>query len=124
MTQEAIAAAHAHMDAVNTADTQQISQTQNFPFVHLWPDGRCEIAMKPEDLPEVDRKVLGNEWHHTDLDSTDVITAGPDAVAMRVTFTRRREDGSSMGSYEAVWVATRINGHWGIQFRNGTLSLD
>jgi hypothetical protein len=80
--------------------------------------------MQPEEASEVDRVLLGDEWDHTELDSTDVITAGPDAVALHVTFTRRRKDGGSLGSYEAIWVATRIDGHWGIQFRNGTLSLD
>lgn len=57
-------------------------------------------------------------WHHSTLDRADVIHAGPDKVHFDVGFSRYLADGSCYATHQAVWVVTRVDGHWGIQARS------
>jgi hypothetical protein len=74
-------------------------------------------------VPPDKNSILGSEWHHTVLESAKEITQGSEAVSFRVTFSRRREDESVMGNYEAVWIATNTGTGWAIQFRHGAVEL-
>ena len=105
-------------------DSQAMIASQNFPFVHIWPDGKTDYVETQEDFIPVDKdSVLGSEWHHTFLESAKEITQGGEAVSFRITFSRRREDESIIGSYAAIWIATNTETGWAIQFRHGAVEL-
>ena len=57
-------------------------------------------------------------WHHSTLDGADVIHEGPDKVHFDMRFSRFLDDGSRYATHRAVWVVTRLEGHWGIQARS------
>jgi hypothetical protein len=46
------------------------------------------------------------------------VQSGPDKLHFAVRFTRFREDGSPIASYESFYVVTRVAGHWGVQARS------
>ena len=79
----------------------------------------------PAEFEPIDRKTrLGSEWNRSVLESVEQLMSNEEAATYRIIFSRRRGDGSVMGRYEAVWVATRIGGEWKVQFRHGAIALD
>ena len=124
MSKTASEAVEVHMNAINQMDSEMMIASQNFPFVHIWPDGRTDYVETRDDFVPPDKdSVLGSEWHHTVLESAKEITQGSAAVSFRIEFSRRRVDESVMGQYEAIWIATNTGNGWGIQFRHGALEL-
>ena len=124
MASTAREAVDAHMAAINELDSDAMINSQNFPFVHLYPDGRTDFVGTASDfLPLNKDSDLGTEWNHTVLESAEEMTQGSQAISFRITFSRRRADESVLGQYEAIWVATNIGNGWGIQFRNGAIEL-
>jgi hypothetical protein len=124
MASTAREAVDAHMKAINALNSDAMINSQHFPFVHLWPDGRADFVENSGDfLPLNKDSDLGTEWHHTVLESAEEITQGREAVSFRIAFSRRRADDSVLGQYEAVWIATKNGKDWGIQFRHGALEL-
>jgi hypothetical protein len=119
------AAIASHMDAINARNDEAIISSQRFPFGHLWPDGRWELVASAAEFKPIDWKTrLGSEWHRSVLESADQIMSNDDAATYQIVFSRRREDGSVMGRYEAVWIATKIQNDWKVQFRHGAIVLD
>lgn len=114
-----------HMDAINERSDEAIISSQRFPFGHLWPDGRWEHVESAADFHPINWKTrLGSEWHRSVLESADLVMSNEDAATYRIVFSRRREDGSVMGRYEALWVATKIENDWRVQFRHGAIQLN
>ena len=114
-----------HMAAISKLDPAAMCESQNFPFVHIWPDGSTEFTETEEDFefPDVS-KILGSAWHHSVLEEAEEVTRDDNAISYRVVFTRRRDDDSILGKYEAIWLVTRSSGNWGVQFRHGAIELD
>ena len=118
------AALEAHMRAINTLEASQILASQHFPFTHLWQDGRSDHVATAAEFRPIDRTVLGTEWHHSVLDSAAEIARAHSAVTYLISFSRHRADDSVINSYRAIWIATKVDGDWRVQFRHGVLPLD
>ena len=124
MASTAREAVDTHMNAINELNSDAMISSQNFPFVHLYPDGRTDFVGTAGDfLPLNKDSDLGTEWDHTVLESAEKITQGSQTISFRITFSRRRADDSVLGLYEAIWVATNNGNGWGIQFRHGAIEL-
>jgi hypothetical protein len=124
MASTAREAVEAHMSAINELNSGAMINSQHFPFIHLWPDGRADFAETASDFRPLNKdNDLGTEWHHTVLDSAKEITQDNEAVSFRIEFSRQRADDSVLGQYEAVWIATNNGNEWGIQFRHGAIEL-
>ena len=77
------------------------------------------VIEKPEDFKTpFDALKRAEGWHHSTLDRADVIHEGADKVHFDVCFSRWKEDGPSYAVHQAIWVVTRVEGHWGIQARS------
>ncbi len=107
-----------HMDAVNGGPIEVMIDEHRFPFTHLFPDGRVVHWPTAEDFQAPDF-ALAADWHHSTLESAREIMSPPHAVTFLVEFSRRRSDDSIIAHYEAVWIATCIDGDWKVQFRHG-----
>ena len=118
------AALAAHMRAINTLEADQILATQHFPFTHLWHDGRSDHVSTAAEFEVIDRSLLGPEWHHSVLDDAKEVARADSAVTYLISFSRRRADDSLINSLRAVWIATKVDGDWRVQFRHGVLPLD
>jgi len=118
------AALAAHMRAINTLEADQMLATQHFPFTHLWHDGRSDYTATAAEFEAIDRSVLGPEWHHSVLDDAKEVARADSAVTYLISFSRRRADNSLINSFRAIWIATKVDGDWRVQFRHGVLPLD
>ena len=119
-----IAAARAFVDAFNAQDFEALASTLNYPHVRL-ANGRFVTIESHgafvERAPLVARALQEERWHHTVLTSIEVVHEGDDKVHLAIRFDRCHEDGRVYNQFETLWIATRQDAHWGIQFRSSYL---
>ncbi len=116
----ALAACDAFMEAFNRSDMAAWRRTLNYPHVRL-AEGSVVVSNTPDeyerewDFAEFARRT---GWHHSSYDRKQVVQRGPDKAHVAVRFTRYRADGSKIATYDALYVVTRVDGHWGVQIRS------
>jgi hypothetical protein len=116
----ALAACDAFKEAFNRSDMAAWRRTLNYPHVRL-AEGKVVVSNTPEeyerewDFAEFARRT---GWHHSSYDHKQVVQRGPDKAHVAVRFTRYRADGSKIATYDALYVVTRVDGHWGVQIRS------
>jgi hypothetical protein len=124
LTLQAIEGARAAMDgfmaAFNAEDAEAI-RTRWFHFPHVrFHSGTVTVMQRPEDYHNLvwTRDDQSEGWANSAWDYVEVIDAGPTKVHFRVQFTRRRSDGSAIGSYRSLYIVTNQDGRWAIQGRS------
>ncbi len=119
MTEAAARAAiDAFFEGFNGEDDVRMRASLNFPHVRL-ASGSVRVIDDPEQFnTPFDALKRTEGWHHSRLERAEVIHAGADKVHFDVRFSRFQADGSCYATHQAVWVVTRVDGHWGIQARS------
>ena len=117
----------AYMDAYNKQDSEAMADALNFPHIRF-VGGRFVVFESQEDFvrrQDTATSALEAEgWHHSVIESLEVIHASPDKVHLATEFTQRRADDSVYGRFNSLWIATLQDGHWGIQFRSSYMPSD
>jgi len=122
---DAHAAVHAFVDAFNRSDQAAIADAFNFPHVRLAGGAFTSFADRADFLARrapVNAALRDEGWHHTVLESIEVVHASRDKVHLSMRFTRHHVDGAVYADFPTLWIATRQSGHWGIQFRSSYLT--
>lgn len=107
----------------NAQDYKGVAESFHYPHVRIargevfiWNSPEEYLAARtPEDIA---RHIKGTGWHHTKWDTRKVIQSGANKIHIAVQFTRYREDGSVIGTYDSLYIVTRKDGRWGIQARS------
>ena len=106
------------MAAFNARDVERWAATFNYPSVRL-ASGRLVIfesaASHRRDLFE---RLSGTGWDHSAWDHHRVLHSSDDKVHFDTRFTRYRADGSTIGTYDSIYIVTRQEGHWGVAGRS------
>ena len=106
------------MRAWNARDVAAFAATFNYPSVRI-ASGRVRIiesaASHPADLFE---RMAATGWHHSAWLRRNIINSGDDKVHFDTRFGRYREDGSTIGEYDSIYIVNRQDGHWGVQCRS------
>ena len=103
------------MEALNAGDRRTLVESFNYPQVRI-ASGRLAVIEEPgKGSASVD---LGEGWHHSAWVHRNVVQSSADKVHIDVRFTRYREDGSEIATYDSMYVVTLQDGHWGIQARS------
>ena len=119
-----IATAQAFIGSFNAQDHEALADTLNYPHVRLANDRFVTIESRGDFVA---RSQKGKEhleaegWHHTVMNSIEVIHSGNDKVHMALGIDRCRADGSVYNHFDTLWIATFQDEHWGIQFRSSYL---
>lgn len=120
----ALGAVNAYIQAFNEEDIDAMSAAFNFPHVRL-AKGRFytfESAQQFHHQSERLAESLAAEgWAHTVVESAEVIHDGEDKVHVAMTVSRRNAKGETYNRFNTLWIATLVDGHWGIQFRSSYL---
>ena len=120
----AIAAVHAFIESFNAQDHERHAQTLNYPHIRL-ANGRYTRIESAEDFVGLSRRgesrLAEDGWHHTTVASLEVVHSGNDKVHIALRNDRCHADGSVYHSFDTFWIATLVEGHWGIQFRSSFL---
>ena len=115
--QAAVAAVEAFYEAWSEGDIEAVRETMNYPHVSLFP-GHVEVRATPADFESpFERLREGQGWRRSSLDRLHVIWTRDDKVCVDVHWSRYGEDGSRYLSGNIIYLVTRVDGHWGIQFR-------
>ncbi len=80
----------------------------------VWND---RAAMRAGMAREWSGRIEPN-WHHSVFDSKQVLHTSDSKVHVAVQFTRYDADDRAIATYQAVYVVTCVDGHWGIQARS------
>ena len=115
--QAAVAAVEAFYKAWSEGDIEALRETMNYPHVSLFP-GHVEVRATPADFESpFERLREGQGWHRSSLDRAHVIWTRDDKVCVDAHWSRYGEDGTRYLSGNIIYLVTRVDGHWGIQFR-------
>lgn len=108
------------MTAFNARDEAAWAATFNYPHVRF-ASGAVAISQDANAVTErmdFERFSQMTGWHHSAWDNVEALDAGSKKVHFKVTFSRYREDGSKLATYDSLYVVTLKDGHWGIQARS------
>lgn len=106
------------MNAFNARDLKAYAATFNYPSVRL-ASGKVIVLDGPHSHPPIMFEwLVSRGWHHSAWDRRDIIHSSEDKVHFDTRFTRYREAGSKLGSYDSLYVVTNQDGHWGVQARS------
>ena len=117
----AIQALEDYFAALNAGDRQALFNTMHVPHVRISGDG-VAIFNTREDLEESYLEGFaaraGDSWHHSVLDSTQVIHSSENKVHVFIQFTRYDKDDAEIVTHQSLWIMTRVDGRWGAQARS------
>jgi len=123
--EEAVAAFRRWSAAFNARDTEAQLDEMHFPHLRLagnrfqWWETSDEFSAVQE---EVTRRLEEEKWHRTATLSIDPVQAGDDKVHLAIRQSRRHEDGTEYNGFDTLWIFTKLNGRWGVQFRSSFLA--
>ncbi|MDG2071853.1 MAG: hypothetical protein P8J55_09055 [Pseudomonadales bacterium] len=122
-----IAAVHAFIETFNAQDHKRHAGSLNYPHIRL-ANGRFARIENAAEFVEMSKRgaprLVEEGWHHTVIASLDVVHSGKDKVHFALCNDRCHADGSVYHSFDTLWIATLIDGHWGIQFRSSFLHAE
>lgn len=102
----------------NARNDEAVRAALSYPHVRI-ASGRVAIAHNASEFRiPYDALVAAEGWHHSTLDSAEVVHEGADKVHFDVRFSRYREDGTRYATHIALWIVTRKNRRWGLQARS------
>ena len=105
--------------AFNAEDNGALQQIANYPHSFLLDNGRVVTAASPDELVMNFEGTKEREgWHHSTLDAYKVCQSSADKVHVELTFSRHKADGTNYWTVPALWIVTKQDGEWGIQFRS------
>jgi hypothetical protein len=107
-----------YLAAFNTLDPVALDRTCHFPHFRLLGDQLTTEAHAGIQTLETMQALLGPEWQRTAWDERRVVQAAAEKVHVAARFTRYRRDGSSIGTFESLYVITRERGRWGVKLRS------
>ncbi|GAH32079.1 unnamed protein product, partial [marine sediment metagenome] len=117
---EAVASFRRWMVAFNARDTEAQLAEMHFPHLRLAQNRfqRWKTIDNFRATQEMVTRRLNEEgWHHTASLSINPIQVGVDKVHLVIRQSRQREDGTEYNGFDTLWIFTRLNGRWGVQFR-------
>ena len=117
----AVSAIESFMAALNAGDTDAVLGLLHLPHVRISGAG-VAIWHDREELEVTYMRDFharaGADWHHTVLDSAEVLHSSEHKVHVLIQFTRCDADGGSIATYRSLWIMTHANGRWGAQARS------
>jgi len=105
------------MKTFNSGDRKAHYATYHFPHYRL-ASGKMTVLDQPVLSTTTSYLSIQQDWHHSKWDRRNIVHISSEKVHIDTQFTRYREDGSAIKSYESLYVLTYENGRWGIKLRS------
>ncbi len=119
---EAAKAIDTFFEAFNGHDGEAHRNIHHFPHVRINDKGQVRIVQSASEYRPLDLVLeyltKSEGWHHSTLDSMEVIHASPLKVHFNIQFSRYKADGSRYAVHKSLWVVTKQEDHWGILARS------
>ena len=119
--------------AFNARDMEGMLAEMHFPHRRLSGDNEFQVWRTEDDFRATRGESMmahlnAQAWDHTATTSIEAVRSGeavqsgPDKVHLAINQSRRRADGTEYTAFPTLWIFTKINGRWGVQFRSSFLS--
>ena len=117
----AVSAIASFMAALNAGYAEGLHDLLHLPHIRI-SGGGVAIWHNREELEATYMRDFharaGADWHHTVLDSAQVLHSSEHKVHVLIQFTRCAADGSAIATYRSLWIMTNVDGRWGAQARS------
>ena len=111
--------------AFNDRDADAMVAEMHFPHMRL-AGTEFQTWTTSEDFhgaqPSMTEMLQEEGWHTTVTKSIEAVQAGPEKVHLVIRQSRQRADGTEYNGFDTLWVFTKIEGRWGVQFRSSFLA--
>jgi hypothetical protein len=125
--QEATDSFHRWNNAWNTGDVEKQIEEMHFPNVRLNGENRFDTLQTADDFwaqqPSITARLEEEKWHHTSTLSIHSTQAGPEKVHLLIRQSRQHADDTEYHGFNTLWIFTKIDDRWGVQFRSSFLSV-
>jgi hypothetical protein len=122
----AIASFQRWNDAFNARDTEGQVTEMHFPHCRLADDNQFQVWETADEFrapqQRMTERLEAEGWDHTTSLSVEAVQAGADKVHLAIRQSRQRADGSEYNGFDTMWIFTKIDGRWGVQFRSSFLA--
>ncbi len=122
---EAIEAFHRWNDAFNARDTETQVSRMHFPHVRL-AENRFQTWETADEFRAGQdghtRRLKAEGWDHTDTIAIEAVQADNEKVHLAIRQSRQHADGVEYNGFDTLWIFTKIDGEWGVQFRSSFLA--
>jgi hypothetical protein len=107
------------MGALNRYDAAGMDRCMHFPHPRI-AVGKVVVYDKPGNNPMdlFDRLKKDDGWSHSRWEKREIVQFSDSKAHFAVSYTRYRADGSVIGTYDSLYILTRVDGRWGIQARS------
>jgi hypothetical protein len=123
--EEALASFRRWSDGFNTRNTEVQLAEMHFPHLRL-AQNRFQQWTTPEEFHVVQEEktqwLKQEGWHHTATLSIRPIQVGVDKVHLAIRQSRQHADGTEYNGFDTLWIFTKLNNRWGVQFRSSFLT--
>ena len=111
--------------AFNARDADAMVAEMHFPHMRL-AGTEFQTWTTSEDFhgaqPSMTEMLQEEGWHTTARASIEAVQAGPESACLVIRQSRQRADGTEYNGFDTLWVFTKIEGRWGVQFRSSFLA--
>ncbi len=123
--EEAVEAFTRWAEGFNARDSDRMVAEMHFPHMRLsgseFQTWQTEQDFRgPQDAMTEQLRAEG--WHTTVTKSITPVQTGPDKVHLVIRQSRQHEDGTEYNGFDTLWIFTKIDGKWGVQFRSSFLA--
>ena len=112
--------------AFNACDVEGMIADTHFPHRRLSGENDFELFETADDFRANHEKTLvtrnAQGWGYNTAKAIEGVQSGPDKVHLAFTQSRCRPDGTEYHAFPTLWIFTKIDGRWGVQFRSSFLS--
>ena len=124
--QQAKAALGRWSTAGHARDMEGMIANMHFPHRRLSGENQFQVWETADDF-RADNEIRtatrnSQGWSYSVAKSVEAVQSGPDKVHLAINYARCRADGAEYYTFPSLWIFTRIDGRWGVQFRSSFLS--
>ncbi len=107
------------MLAFNNRDIDAWTDTLNFPHVRF-ASGTVNVYDNPKPFKArpVFKTLEQSGWDHSHWLTREVVLASAGKVHIATVFQRFNKSNEPIGTYESLYIVTKVNGRWGVQARS------
>ena len=91
----------------------------NYPHVRF-ASGKVTVWDNAKEFSDTKtfQTLARSGWDHSHWLTRDVTLAAPGKVHIATVFQRFNSDNEVIGTYESLYIITKLNDHWGTQARS------
>ena len=112
-----------YINAFNNRDYIARADLFNFPHIRF-ANEKVGVISREEYLKSQNKvsELLHEEgWDHTQIKKIETIQNGPSKSHYKIHFIRYDKNNKIIHDFTTLWIVTKLDDHWGIQFRSSFL---